>query len=66
LVGVFQGTLFEHALFNIDVNDSSSLENDTYLSISVIADDANVNVLSGSIDIDGTCEIIVATGLSEQ
>jgi hypothetical protein len=49
--GIPQGNLLGSTLFNINITDIPSAENDTNIAISVYADDTNINVLSGSIDI---------------
>jgi hypothetical protein len=49
--GVSQGSLLEPTLFNIYINDIPSIANDSNVAISVYADDTNISVRSGSVDI---------------
>jgi hypothetical protein len=49
--GVPQGSLLGATLFNIFINDIPSVEKDSNVAISVYADDTNIYVRSGSIDI---------------
>jgi hypothetical protein len=46
-----QCSLFGPTLFNIYINDIPSVQNDSNIAISVYADDINISVRSGSIDI---------------
>jgi hypothetical protein len=45
-----QGILLGPTLFSVHINDIPSVDNDSNVANSVYADDTNINVRSGSID----------------
>jgi hypothetical protein len=49
--GVPQCSFLGPTFFNIYINDIPSVENDSNVTISVYADDTNISVRSGSVDI---------------
>jgi hypothetical protein len=51
--GVLPGSLLRPTFFNIYISDIVSVENDSNIPISVCADDMNISVRSGSVDIAG-------------